>query len=168
MSLSVTCVTKFGPGKMWEGDTNRAPAARFVSMPHGLPVGKTIEMLLDSSEAVHQASDLAAWCLDQIISDQFTEGDAAGAWSQHYPSYMQFIYGSAGTPTDLSAIESISVTRIIGSALARYMLGYSTWDFSSLISPRLLLSKDYLIRHYSPNVGGFGLSTRMQNVAQPA
>jgi hypothetical protein len=95
----------------------------------------------------------------QILVDQFSDGDAAGAWSKRYESYMHFVYGEdEKIPTDMAIRDSISYSGLIAEALIAYRRTHPNQAVSKLIFSRLQLLESYLHRHFNPKQNGFGLA----------
>jgi hypothetical protein len=105
-------------------------------------------------------NELITWCVEQILQDQFTTGDAAGAWSKRYPSYLNFIYGEDGIPSDVCVRDTISYSGWIASALKHYASTSLAREQAQAIDQRMRFLRDYLVRHYEKDVGGFGLTAR--------
>lgn len=140
-----------------------SPLPPFISLQFNLPVEKTLKGLFSKTAKTKLAGDLIAWCLQEVLGDQFTEGDAAGAWSRRYPEYLEFYYGDKVIPGDVSIRDSITFSAWVAEALVQYRSVFPTENFAKAISPRLGLLKDYLRRHYDPKIGGFGLATRVKS-----
>jgi hypothetical protein len=104
---------------------------------------------------------LISWCTELILNDQFAVGDAAGAWSEKYPEYLEFVYGNR-LPGDIGVRDTISYSTWIALALKRYVNTDLRPNEVLLINGRLRLLQEYLIRHYKN--GGFGLTSRPKSV----
>jgi hypothetical protein len=124
------------------------------------------EELSVSGASMHQdvslagATDFNDWCINLLLKDQFTEGDATGAWSRRYPDYLKFLYGQHEIPGDISVRDTISYSAWIANALQYYARAALDQKKARLIFTKLYLLRDYLRRHYHKEVGGFGLATR--------
>ena len=123
-----------------------------------LPVEKIVGKLLRSNAEPILAGNLVAWCFQKVLDDQYTKGDAAGAWSRRYPEYIKFLY-NGDIPSDVSWRESITISAQIAAALIQYSNKFPNENITKTISQRLKLFKDYLKRHYSAELGGVGLAT---------
>ncbi len=132
----------------------------FVSLNLNLPLEKVIGSISKHKVNHSLIGGLISWSIDRILSDQYTRGDAAGAWSKEYPKYIDFIYGQTRIPDDISVRDSITFSSWISSALAMYVKSADDKDLTNAILPRLLYFHQYLKRHYNSQVGGFGLTTR--------
>lgn len=102
--------------------------------------------------------DLISWCNEVILNDQFTTGDARGAWSKKYPRYLDFVYGGT-LPSDIGIRDTISYSAWIAIALRHYLTILADNEKANRISKKLVLLQDYLRRHYQES-GGFGLTKR--------
>ncbi len=71
---------------------------------------------------------------------------------------MKFLYNGY-IPSGVSWRESITISAQIAVALTQYSSKFPNEDLAKTISQRLILFKDYLKRHYSVELGGFGLAT---------
>ena len=118
-----------------------------------LPPEKIVGKFLRSNAKPVLAGDFVAWCLRKVLEDQYTDGKSAGGWSKRYPEYGKFIFG------DDNMYESLTVSGQIAEALIQYSDTFKNDHLKKAILPRLSLLKDYLKRHYDPEVGGFGLAT---------
>lgn len=138
-----------------------SPLPPFVSLNFELPVEKVVKSFLSLNTNPILAGDLVAWCLQKILSDQYTEGNAAGAWSKRYPEYIEFAYpAKEDRPNDISWHESITVSAQIAEALIQYSDIFQNDNLTKAILPRLHFLKDYLKRHYNPKDRGFGLASK--------
>jgi len=126
-----------------------------------LPVEKIIGKFLSFNTKPILAGNLVAWCLKRILDDQYTEGNADGAWAKRYPEYIEcFFKGKENIPSDVSWHESITISAYIAEALTKFISKFPDDNLTKAILPRLNILKNYLKRHYNPEFKGFGLATR--------
>jgi hypothetical protein len=93
-----------------------------------------------------------------LLAEQFTDGNALGAWSRAYPAYLQYVFGDR-IPCDVSVRDSITCSSWIARALAVVMQNGDD-DLARAIRPRITAYVDYLLRHQDRDSGGFGLSAK--------
>lgn len=136
-----------------------SPLPPFVGVSVDIPLETLLQGVFKQSVETFHVGELVLWCLKEILSDQFTEGDAAGAWSRRYEGYMHFVYGvEEEIPRDMAIRDSISYSGLIGYALNKYRKTYPNEALSKLIFRRLQFLEAYLHRHYNSKLGGFGLA----------
>lgn len=136
-----------------------SPLPPFVDISIDIPLENFAQGFFRQSAETFHVGELVLWCLKQILSDQFSDGDAAGAWSRRYEAYMHFVYGSQETlPGDMAIRDSISYSGLIAYALNNYRKKYPNEPLSKLIFQRLQMLETYLYRHYNSKLGGFGLA----------
>lgn len=135
-----------------------SPLPPFVSFQFDLPIEKISKSLLMKKTDPILGGQLLNWCLQTILDDQFTEGDAGGAWGRRYQDYMHFLYGEDNLPEYKSYKESITCSAIITHALCNFRKVLPQIAVTQGLLPRLKLLFDYLKRHQDPVTGGFGLA----------
>jgi len=125
------------------------------------PEGDLRSLSIDNhplSMTLNGHDELISWCSEIILNDQFTTGDARGAWSKKYPAYLDFVYGST-LPSDIGIRDTISYSAWIAIALRHYLTILADKEQANRLTKKLVLLQDYLRRHYQEG-GGFGLTKR--------
>jgi hypothetical protein len=131
----------------------------FVSVSVDLPTDRLWEGVLARSTTVPLRPELVASTVKELFEDQFTDGDASGAWSKTYPEYLRFIYGKS-LPGDLAVRDTISYSAWIGNSLHNFQKLFPEHELALAIAVRLSALRDYLHRHFDNASGAFGLRAR--------
>lgn len=109
-----------------------------------------------------KSAELMSWALSSILEDQFSEGDAKGAWSIRYKDYLLYYYGSDTFPPDISIKDTITFSAWIARPLLKYCRMHATEAIGKALLPRLFSHKEYLFRRYNDKIGGFGLPSQIK------
>ncbi len=128
----------------------------FLSVSMDLEVDRFFKGIFAKSAALQIAPQLFASTLKAILEDQFTDGNAAGAWSRQYSGYIRFFYDGS-LPIDVAVRDTISYSAWIATSLCNCRRHFSESDLTSAVAPRLTAFRDYLHRHFDKESGGFGL-----------
>ncbi len=125
-----------------------------------LPVEKVVGKFLSLNAEPKLAGELVAWCLRKVLDDQYTGGNADGAWAKRYPAYIEWLFeGKENIPSGVSWHESITISAHIAEALTKFINKVPDDNLTKMILPRLNILRNYLKRHYNPEFKGFGLNT---------
>lgn len=123
-----------------------------VDLPTDLLVAKRLPAALDRQECAHAVARI----VETLLADQYTDGEALGAWSKAYPGYLHRVFAN-DIPADVSVRESITCSSLIARGLFALTGMSPHHELSEAIQIRLDSFVGYLLRHQDERTGGFGI-----------
>lgn len=123
-----------------------------IDLPADVLVQKVAKPLLDFEGAAAAVGVI----IEILCADQYTDGDALGAWSRAYPSYLHHVFGS-DIPSDVSVRESITCSSAIARGLWAIAARAGRNAFTEAAQARIDAFVRYLLLHQHESTGGFGI-----------
>jgi hypothetical protein len=130
-----------------------------LSVTIDVPLSALVARRLRADVPRNDAVAAVGRTLQILFEDQYSDADAAGAWSRHYPAYLRSVYGDR-IPSDVSIRDSITCSVWIALALRHFADFAKHEHLERAIANRLAAFNSYLSRHFNPDVGAFGLTSK--------
>ena len=126
-----------------------------IELPSEVVVGKRLRRVV----TLEDGAAAVATVVELLLADQYTDGDALGAWSRAYPGYLHHVFGGE-IPVDVSLRESITCSSWIARGLYALTVTARPNDLALAIQQRIDSFILYLLKHQDEATGGFGIRGR--------